>query len=57
MIKFEAATRNFNEESPFIAQRASKSYTNIYTLASNLEYSKEASHESTQLGNTVISIF
>jgi len=54
MIKFEnIGSTNFIQD----AQRVENFSANVYTLASNLNYSKEENYGSAQLGNTVISLF
>jgi len=58
MIKFEAVkTNNFTDTNSFVAQRFSKNNADIYTLASNLDYSKDEFNAPTQLGKTLVSIF
>jgi hypothetical protein len=58
MLRLEAIElTNNSKENNFIAKRAEQSYTNIYTLASNLCYTNNSNYESAQLGNTAISLF
>lgn len=58
MIKFERTSLgSYSQENTFPSIKMEKSYTNIYALASNLGYSDKSYNESTQLGNTLISLF
>ena len=54
MFSFEViGSTNFIQDT----QKNEKNYSNIYTLASNLYYSKEENNGPAQLGNTLISLF